>query len=213
MQAWVGYGTESAWKHGMGLHLQPNQCPACHVVYDDATPFQPPVRSCLPCYIRLPANRDLWELLSRCVSIEEKQRVWLETRHRALRAKYARRKAGEVKRELALGGALGSPLQTAKPALVDILHEGALLCDGCGVEDANEKFPLEPFTDTSFAITDLEPTFLFCGRCKLKAMKGDMKLKCQRCFELFSVTDLHRSSKPDKQYCTPCWGHVPEVLR
>jgi len=155
----------------------------------------------------------LWELLEQSVSLEDKQRVWLDLRYRARKAKYARSKlTGVVKRDIALSRQLGSPLEVDKSSAAGILSEGKLLCDECGVEDV-EEHPLLPFTDTAFTLSDLEPTFIFCKQCTELAVLGRVMKKCMRCMTNFSARELHRSGKSSKPYCSPCWEHVPVVLR
>jgi len=155
----------------------------------------------------------LWGLLEKAVSLEDKQRVWLELRYRARDSKYSRRKlVGVVKRGIALGGQLGFSLLTDTKSVANVLSEGKLLCDECGVEDV-EEHPLLPFTDTVFTLSDLEPTFIFCKQCTELAVLGRVMKKCMRCMDNFSVRELHRSGKSSKPYCSPCWEHVPVVLR
>lgn len=69
------------------------RCPQCTRFYLDDKIFQPPVRTCLPCYGRLPANRDLWDVMMDALADPgARQKAWDVLRARAARSKYARKK-------------------------------------------------------------------------------------------------------------------------
>lgn len=176
--------------------MQTKQCPSCKE-YLEPIWFQPPVRTCLYCYARLPRNRDMW------ATIESKDPIaapeaWKRVRARAIHAPYANKMIHSKRmlhRDMLQDGVVPPATFTSSSSTASADSTmGA--CDGC-----NKNFEIRLLSDLTLAPgPDDGPKPLVCPTCKENATVIDHK--CALCQKMFPLTAL--ASDGSKLHCVDC---------
>lgn len=180
------------------------RCPQCRRE-QDVVYFQAPVKSCMSCYISLPWNDDLAQLLEEAVKAGRTDRARMvvqELKGRAASSKYARKKRLSELRNPWRGELSSSvasiPARTRLGSGESVmLDAGAVTCDGCNKQFEGELLELPGPGDIRPLVcptclerqAELEKHCSLCqARFPLVAMhtEGDGKFRCEECQDRYS---------------------------